>query len=391
MAALLQALTAYHLTTQRLPDIAQNPKKTGHISTSSHAFVGLFTKWVSFEREVRQNTIGQAWSGRTLTYRDGFMDRQAILRSSSPMYNLFQNNFGIEVSMVLQSSQQGADFAEIVRCANETGVVGRFQQQVGHVMSHVGLDLGMHLYFGDWHDKSHLVPDLTIWTDEGDNSVPKVCGEMKTPWTLELGDDMAVDNEDPDRFETVFAARAGQIANYMREHDRKYGFLTTYEDTVFFKQETITFDGALAAAHSSLELPQSHVYYNNEKNWATDVVKNPRARRLGKPQSQVKHAAASSASRSMSTRLSASTSKTPQKQMYPGSVNVLADKMNGLHIEDQKTRMMRLPEHKVHWDRQRKAYICQVNGRWGTVGKSQEIDGVLLVKINDLKYRGILV
>ena len=45
--------------------------------------------------------------------------------------------------------------SEHVRCANETGVVGRFQQQIGHVMTCVGSDLDpdMHLYFGDWWDE----------------------------------------------------------------------------------------------------------------------------------------------------------------------------------------------------------------------------------------------
>ena len=45
--------------------------------------------------------------------------------------------------------------SEHVRCATETGVVGRFQQHVGHVMTCVGESLNppMHVYFGDWWEE----------------------------------------------------------------------------------------------------------------------------------------------------------------------------------------------------------------------------------------------
>lgn len=52
-------------------------------------------------------------------------------------------------------TDRDVSISEHVRCANETGVVGRFQQQIGHVMTCVGSDLdpNMHLYFGDWWDE----------------------------------------------------------------------------------------------------------------------------------------------------------------------------------------------------------------------------------------------
>lgn len=41
----------------------------------------------------------------------------------------------------------------------------------------------------------------------------------------------------------------GQVANYMKTFRYKYGFLSTYDDTVFFKQETHILTGAWANAN----------------------------------------------------------------------------------------------------------------------------------------------
>lgn len=37
----------------------------------------------------------------------------------------------------------------------------------------------------------------------------------------------------------------GQVAHYMRKENYKYGFLSTYDATVFFKQEPYTFRGRM--------------------------------------------------------------------------------------------------------------------------------------------------
>lgn len=51
-----------------------------------------------------------------------------------------------------------------VVCANEIGVVGRFHQHIGQVMTCVGRDLGMQLRFGDWHNAGNgRKADVTIW------------------------------------------------------------------------------------------------------------------------------------------------------------------------------------------------------------------------------------
>lgn len=77
-------------------------------------------------------------------------------------------------------------------CATENGVVGRFQQNIGQVMTCVGMDVGMNLRFGDWHGSRHTKPDITIW--DGNNQAI-VAGELKTPWKTTLRRTM--ETEDP--------------------------------------------------------------------------------------------------------------------------------------------------------------------------------------------------
>ena len=74
--------------------------------------------------------------------------------------------FGIIGTRNTIAFRQPEDMAEDqVICANETGVVGRFQQHIGQVMTCVGHDVGMNLHFGDWH-LSGQGPraDIAIWS-----------------------------------------------------------------------------------------------------------------------------------------------------------------------------------------------------------------------------------
>lgn len=58
-------------------------------------------------------------------------------------------------------------------------------QNIGHVMTCVGINLGMQLRFGQWHGEQDAIPDITIWTQ---NFEALVAGEAKTPWTVNLSD-----------------------------------------------------------------------------------------------------------------------------------------------------------------------------------------------------------
>ncbi|KAL8743400.1 MAG: hypothetical protein Q9184_008120, partial [Pyrenodesmia sp. 2 TL-2023] len=202
-------ITSEGLTKRSLPTLKRSQIHTMSASASPQVFMGIMAEWTNFEMEVRMNFLTQPWGPHAITFE-----------GTADMFN-----------------------REQVMCANETGVVGRFHQQVGHVMTCVGLDTGMRLYFGDWHGESHAIPDLTIWNQA---QQPLVTGEAKTPWTVNLTSTMAREYTDPVRHRRDFTRSAGQVAYYMKEYSCKYGFLTTYDDTIFFKQEPLAFTREMA-------------------------------------------------------------------------------------------------------------------------------------------------
>ncbi|KAL8639907.1 MAG: hypothetical protein Q9226_008812 [Calogaya cf. arnoldii] len=136
---------------------------------------------------------------------------------------------------------------EVLKCAVENGVVGRFQQHVGHTMTCVCLESPSRpkTYFGDWKVKSATkFPDITLWNDQKETMI---AGEAKTPWTIPLADLMLHEEQgDRDYFIREFQKLIGQVAVYMSEFKYKYGFITTYEETVFLKQHVYEFTGETA-------------------------------------------------------------------------------------------------------------------------------------------------
>ncbi|KAN0067753.1 hypothetical protein V8E54_014000 [Elaphomyces granulatus] len=93
-----------------------------------------------------------------------------------------------------------------VRLGDETGVQGQFQQNVGNTMSSIFQVFGFVDYKASSNPRiSGRVPDVVIMTESTGNL--RVVGEVKTPW--------------------------------IRQHNLRsiYGFLSTYEQTIFLKQE----------------------------------------------------------------------------------------------------------------------------------------------------------
>ncbi|KAI4235655.1 MAG: hypothetical protein LQ349_003008 [Xanthoria aureola] len=407
MAATPRPLSAEDLTKRRLPSILQNPQRTSSRSISPQTFVGLMAKWDSFEREVRENFHRQPWAGsqRVLTWDHDLINR------------------------------------ERVKCASEDGVTGRFLQQVGQVMTCVGSELRMHLYFGDWQgDRDSGVPDVTIWDQ---NSVAKIAGEMKTPWTLNLGRLMS--ETDPDRptredFEQTFTLCAGQVANYMKLHQYQYGFLSTYDETVFFKQETHRFTGAWASAngvpqgternvlyysnaihhdtdfipcnpavnqdHRAFidkvtlrecmlylmtqveEDPGSHPYRNRDTKWtkpAAQTSTGGKAKNLAPDPSKGKLAATPSAPKSSGSNVST-------QQHYSRGTGSLADKMSGLRIEDKAVEKAPVPRVRIRWSGSRREYMWTSSQGVESAVDKHHVDKnkTLWVKIRGLTYLAIL-
>ncbi|KAJ5101163.1 hypothetical protein N7456_007215 [Penicillium angulare] len=66
----------------------------------------------------------------------------------------------------------------------------------------------------------------------GKDAVEQVVGEVKTPWMHDLASIMWKGGSE-------FRNCLGQLANYMRVHNVKYGFITTYHQTIFCKQDSL--------------------------------------------------------------------------------------------------------------------------------------------------------
>ncbi|KAL3463293.1 hypothetical protein BJX64DRAFT_287548 [Aspergillus heterothallicus] len=103
-------------------------------------------------------------------------------------------------------------------------------------MSAVCTASGMSLAFGDYYatiDRATgaSTPDIAIMTLAGD-----ICavGELKVPWIQEHKLQKAIDKEDKlEHLRHIL----GQVAQYMKEGELKYGFITNYDETMFLKQE----------------------------------------------------------------------------------------------------------------------------------------------------------
>lgn len=140
---------------QPVPTLRIAPSKTVHpsLSRKKYRLVGSLTHWSSFEQEVR-------------TFTGQILDPHA--------------------SPISYDTSSFRD-TECVVCATEQGVVGRFQQQVGHVVNNVARSLDRPYRFGDWHNTRHpaVLPNVAIWQGNRAGDMRTVAaGEAKTPWTV---------------------------------------------------------------------------------------------------------------------------------------------------------------------------------------------------------------
>ena len=140
---------------QPVPPLLVSPSKTIHpsISRKKYRLVGRLTHWGTFEQEVR-------------TFTSQVLDPHA--------------------SPITHDTSSFRD-TEYVVCATEQGVVGRFQQQVGHIVNNVARSFDRPYGLGDWYNARHseVLPDVAIWQRNGAGDLRTVAaGEAKTPWTV---------------------------------------------------------------------------------------------------------------------------------------------------------------------------------------------------------------
>lgn len=146
---------AQQITYQPVPMLRLSASKTVNASANKkYKLTGRPTHWRTFEQEVR-----------TLTSQ--ILDPHAY--------------------PITYDTRSFRD-TESVICATENGVVGRFQQQVGHVVNNVARHVNRPYRLGDWYkgNDNHFIPDIALWeSNEAGNMRIVAAGEAKTPWTVE--------------------------------------------------------------------------------------------------------------------------------------------------------------------------------------------------------------
>ncbi|KAI9782255.1 MAG: hypothetical protein M1839_005369 [Geoglossum umbratile] len=121
---------------------------------------------------------------------------------------------------------------EIVHVGNESGLMGRFGQNIGHVMSEVYQFCNLPINFADYQAgkndvKHNNIPD---WILIDDQHGIRAVGEGKTFWTKKLAETKRL----------PLAEWLGQLARYMDDLQLRYGFYTTYSVTVFLRRASDT-------------------------------------------------------------------------------------------------------------------------------------------------------
>ncbi|GKZ85502.1 hypothetical protein AnigIFM56816_011469 [Aspergillus niger] len=233
-------VTAQSSVKERLPNLLFGNNRTQSSALHDIQFVGRLTTWANFEQKVIEEFRGHNWGpNQVLNYKShGFLPLQS------------QRN-------------------EHVAVGDETGVQGRWQQHIGQVMSSIFLDQGIDLTLGDFRTSSSKYskrPDIAcvaylnhVQSWKGDPPPPalqaiqqdlRFVGELKTPWVQHHSLSQGITNE------THFRHMLGQIAQYMKDLSLRYGLMSTYNETVFLRQE---FD----AATGSWELQHSPVIYHS--------------------------------------------------------------------------------------------------------------------------------
>ncbi|KAI9767634.1 MAG: hypothetical protein M1840_005505 [Geoglossum simile] len=124
---------------------------------------------------------------------------------------------------------------ETVRVGNESGLMGRFSQNIGHVMGEVYQFCNLPINFADYQagraSTSGVdhggIPD---WILIDDQHGIRAVGEGKTFWTKKLAETKRL----------PLAEWLGQLARYMDDLHLRYGFYTTYSVTVFLRRASDT-------------------------------------------------------------------------------------------------------------------------------------------------------
>ncbi|KAL3480518.1 hypothetical protein BJX99DRAFT_254508 [Aspergillus californicus] len=178
------AQRAREVIRERLPDLAVGPKTTTSSSLKDIHFVGTLEPWQSFETEALKTYQATLWKTLNTT-----------------------------IKYCSQGNPAAID-GEYFLCGSEGGVQARMQANLSQVMSAICATSGVDLAFGDYHATTDRatggsIPDIAIMTN---------AGEVRRAIRVDDG----------------FKSLRHILP---KDAKLKYGFITTYEETIFIKQE----------------------------------------------------------------------------------------------------------------------------------------------------------
>ncbi|KAK2796988.1 hypothetical protein FQN50_009357 [Emmonsiellopsis sp. PD_5] len=218
-----------------LPHLQRNGRETTSTTLHKKYYAGPLGRWENFEAKCHE------------VVRDNILPHRSRRSTESAF---------------------GYPMPEVYICGDELSVSGRFAEHALNPVIHA-LKENIPVQFGDFKASSEScsgkVPDIVMLgpkptlTYRKATNIPieeilqvRMVGEMKTPWMHHL-DKMC----DGDTITRLF----GQIAEYMLALRMKYGFLTTYNQTIFLTQAQRAQDG------------QWVIYYSNPILHTTETVK----------------------------------------------------------------------------------------------------------------------
>ncbi|KAJ5431532.1 Alkaline phosphatase-like alpha/beta/alpha [Penicillium cf. griseofulvum] len=201
--------SAASLFLEPLPNLDISSRRTTRHALHQIYFVGALQPWANFEADVANTYNSQAWSPRALA---------SSLTSNSLAGSVHEEQVFVSDERSIQGRLDG-------RAGTVLGAVFRAQNQDLKPGSFKGAQLPYQGYL--------KAPDFVLMTSA---CVAKVLGEAKVPWIAEHRLDNLVDEFENGDAEQTLRHALGQVARYMLDTRLKYGFLTTYEQTIFLRK-----------------------------------------------------------------------------------------------------------------------------------------------------------
>ncbi|KAJ5608126.1 hypothetical protein N7537_004745 [Penicillium hordei] len=200
-------VTSTDLLQQALPGIIIGPNFTRSNAIHDIRYVGPLRRWATFNNEATATFQNTNWSPVPLS------------------------------SSLVNSPTLGPLANEHIRCGDETGLQGRFDERVGQVLGAIFDVNNIDLVFGDFKCTTNALnyrktPDVMIMRPNGSSHV---VGEMKTFWVYDHQLERIVSQFDLGE-DNLLRQVLGQIAQYMEDLDLKFGFISTYNETLFLRQ-----------------------------------------------------------------------------------------------------------------------------------------------------------